>query len=148
MYPFTPSSHDKTSKYLFNLIANLNECIKFIDGIVDELLMVEKFNRNTDFLKFIIYFNQGSFSNFKCEGYMECLIASKFYTPALLCYLLKEINISINHFNESFKYLDKLKVNYKTLNNEDFEKLLMEINKFTSIYKVVKDVASLYNVPF
>ncbi|MDF2504661.1 MULTISPECIES: hypothetical protein [Clostridium] len=148
MYPFTPNSYDKTSKYLFNLIGNINECIKFINGVVDELLMVDKFNKSADFLKFIIHFNQGSFSSFKCEGYMECLIASKFYAPSLLCYLLNEIDISLNHFNESLIYLEKVKTNYRTLNNEDFKKLLEEMDSFTSISKVIKDVADLYNIPF
>ena len=148
MYPFDPNSCDKISKYLFNLIANLNESIKFIDGIVDELLMSDKFNKNADFFKFILYFNQGSFSNFKCEGYMKCLIAAKFYTPSLLHYLLKEITVSLNHFDESFIYLNKLKVNYKTLNNGDFQKLLKEMNEFTTISRVIRDMTSLYNIPF
>lgn len=146
MYPFMPNSYDRTSKYLYNLIANSNECIKFINGIIDELLMSDKFNKNTDFLKFIISFNQGSFLNFKCEGYMECLIAAKFYTPDLLCYLLKEINTSLDHFNESFIYFDKLKTNYKILNNEDFEKLSAEMNNFTRICEVIRDVGNLYSI--
>lgn len=146
MYPFIPNSYHRTSKYLFNLIANSNECIKFVDGIIDELLMSDKFNKNTDFLKFIISFNRGSFLNFKCEWYMKCLIAAQFYTPDLLCYLLNEINTSLDHFNESFIYFDKLKTNSKILNNEDFGKLLEEMNKLTRICHVIKDVASLFRL--
>lgn len=148
MYPFTPNSHDKISKYLFNLISNSNESIKFINGIIDELLMLDKFNKSADFLKFIIYFNNGSFSSFKCEGYLKCLIASKFYTPSLLNYLINEISMCFNDFTQSFIYLDVLKSNYKTTVNEDFEKLLNEIDNFTNILKVIEDVISLYNFSY
>jgi len=147
MYTFISNSQDKISKYLFNLISNLNESGKFINGIIDELLMVNKFNKNGHFLKFINHFNSGNFFMLKCEGYLKCLIDSKFYDPPLLAYFINEINMSLDKFSKCFVYFDTIKINYKAVANEDLDKLIKEINNFIGILKVIKDILKLYNLP-
>lgn len=148
MYPSTSTSPDKISKYLFNLISNLNESTRFIKGIIDELLMVNKFNKNRDFLKFISHFNSASFSILKCEGYLKCLIDSKFYDPSILAYFINGTNISLDKFTKCFLYFNTIKINHKTITNEDLDKLIKEINSFTHTLTVIKDILKLYNIPF
>lgn len=145
MYSFKPNSYEKISIYLFNLIENLNESSKFIDGIIDELLMVSKFNKNGAFLNFINYFNSASFTILKCEGYLKCIIDCNFYTSSILNYLINQLNISISEFHRSFIYIDTIKTNYKALINEDLEKLMKEINNFSHTLLVIKDILNLYN---
>lgn len=53
-----------------------------------------------------------------------------------------------NDFTQSFIYLDIIKVNHKTTFNEDFEKLLKEIDNFANMLKVIADVISLYNFSY
>lgn len=147
MYPFTSNSQDKISKYLFNLINNLNESTRFINGIIDELLMINKFNKNGGFLNFINYFNSASFSILKCEGYIKCLIDSKFYDTSLLTYFINEANISLNKFTKCFVYFDTVKISYNTIANEDLDKLIKETDSLKRILKVIKDILKLYNLP-
>lgn len=146
MYPSDPISYDKISNYILNLFNNLNGNVKVIHGYIDELLMENNFNKNTDFLKFIFQFRQGSFHSFKCEGYLEYLVVTMYYTPPLLCYTLKEIEILIEHFREAAHWLNSIKSNSYAYKNEDFNKLLSELENQSVILNAISEVKKLYNL--
>lgn len=147
MHPFQSISYDKISNYILNLFNNLNVSVKIIHGYIDELLMVDNFNKNTDFFKFVLQFRQGSFYSFKCEGYFEYLVITKYYTPPVLCYTLKEIKLLLQHFKDANSYLNDIKDNNFAIKNEDFKKLLLDMQNLSIILNGLSEVINFYDLP-
>lgn len=140
------NSYKKISLYILNLINNFNEDIKFMDGIVDELLMVEKLNRNTDFLKFIVQLNESRYCSFKCQGYIECLTMTDYYVPPILCILMDELKLLINHYSKASNYLLDISLKFSTLENDDFEKLVNQIKSSAIFLNSIAELMKLYNL--
>lgn len=145
MYPYIPNSCDKITGYLLNLIINLNTSIKLINGIIDELMMSNKFNKNADFLKFTFQFKQGFFHSIKCEGYLEYLVLTKYYTSQVIFYLVNETELVLKNLNKATEYLDNIKGTNYAADNKDFKKLADEIVNASNILNILPKVTKLYN---
>lgn len=49
------------------------------------------FSSNPEFQNFISCFQKGRYYHFRCQGYMECLVFTKYYSPFSLNYWLHEL---------------------------------------------------------
>ena len=143
MHPLCSNSNKKITSYTFNILNNFNENLKYMDGIIDELLMNEKINKNPSFLKFIVQINESRYFSYRCEGYIQCLSLTDFYIPPVLCVLIKDLTFLYNHYKKASKYLDEVKVKYC---NEDLDKLLEQMKSSSIFLNSIKELINLYNM--
>lgn len=146
MCPYSPESYDKINNYLLNLFINLNTSIKLINGIIDELLMVDKFNKNADFLKFVFQFRQGFFLSAKCEGCLEFMVITKYFTSTTLHYFINDAELVHKNLTNAISYIDNIETAAFATNNEDFKKLMTEIKSMCIIVNTLPTVLNLYNL--
>ena len=139
--------YDEISTNILRLLIKFSEHIMSIEENINKLLMNNEFNKNTDFLNFVKHFGLGRFYHFRCQGYMECLVFTKCYSPMSLSYWLNRLVYpAAEHFREALSYLDKVKAIPELAGNDDFRKLLTKIDEFKKVSMQIMQAIKLYNL--
>lgn len=148
MYLFREQNlYDQISTRMLGLLTNFSKLILTIEKTTDELLKNDKINKNPHFLQFISHFALGRYYHFRCQGYMECLVVTKCYTPASICYWLNKLVIPASqHFMEALNHFDKLKTTTDIMELNEFRRLVEEVNEFKKVSMKIMKETKLYNL--
>lgn len=139
--------YDQISMRMIGLLANFSKHILEIEKTINELLKEDKINKNPDFLQFISHFGQGRYYHFRCQGYMECLVGTKYYTAESICYWLNNlVTPASQHFMEALKHFERLKANPNIMSISEFRRLIEEIDEFKKISMEIMRTTKLYNL--
>ena len=141
-------SYDNISIQILELWTELSDYINTITALNNTLLQCNLFNRNSDFIEYIHYFDIGRYYHFRCMGYMEALVLTKCYSIQSLCYwknmlvMPADENIAIGVDN-----LNLLESNCRISRNPTFKILMNEIAGLSNVANEIMQTIECYHLP-
>lgn len=141
-------SYDSISIEMLELLTELSGYINRITALNNSLLKCSLFNRNSDFNKYIYYFDIGRYYHFRCMGYMECLVLTQCYSIRSLCYWKNELVMPADeNFAIGLDYLNLLKSNCRMSRNPKFKLLMVETAGLSNVANEIMKTIECYHLP-
>ena len=140
--------YDSLSVEMLRLLTELSDYINKITPLNNTLLQCNIFNRNSDFMNYISYFDIGRYYHFRCMGYMESLVFTKCYSVTSLCYWKNKLVMPADeNFAIGFNYLNLLESNCRISRNPIYKKLMVEVAGLSNVANEIMRTIEYYNLP-
>lgn len=140
--------YDDISVEMLKLLTKFSDYINRISVLNDLLLTNNLFNRNSDFIQYIYYFDIGRYYHFRCMGYMESLVLTQCYSIKGLCYWKNMLVMpAYENITLALGYLDELKSDYEISCNPIFKLLIVETEGLKNTAMEIMDTIKSYKLP-